>query len=335
LCALAHVYVSRNEAALVRRRYRTMESLMTPGSQLNRLINSLGLPDRLGNMIGAALDRKIADNAGIASNLFDAFSPLSSSSLSSNALVPFGFVGRPYQSYLRHCADYQKFYHPSLNVPFSLASVNDHVQSLLGRMTRDDVSAAIYNIAGALQNSGIGAQGFCNPNLPLDQQLGQLLQGFLGPLQNSIQNKLNAMNPAMNAQVPMMKKKKKKKGLGGKLKKIGKGFKKGFKKIGKMAKGITKVGKGLFKGVLKGIKGIFKGGLLQGLTGIFQLGGGLLGGLAGGPIGSNMISKIGGKKGAKFFQIFGQMNKMFGVLGNLQNGMNQFNLQNLSKMIRI
>ena len=72
------------------------------------------------------------------------------------------------------------------------------------------------------------------------------------------------------------------------------------------------------------------------MTGIFQLGGGLFGGLAGGPIGSKMLGQIAGKKGgAKFFQIFGQMSKMFGVIGNIHNGMNQFNLQNLSKMIRI
>jgi hypothetical protein len=200
-------------------------------------------------------------------------------------------------------------------------------------MNPNDLSAVISNIVASLPN--LGAQNLVNPNLPIDQQLGQLVQGLLGPLQKSIQDKLNAMNPAMNAQVPMLKKKKKKKGLGGKLKKIGKGFKKGFKKIGKVAKGITKVGKGLFKGVLTGLKGIFKGGLLQGLTGIFQLGSGLLGGLALGPIGATMISKIGGKNGVKFSKIFGQMNNMFGVLGNLQNGMNQFNLQNLSRMIRI
>jgi hypothetical protein len=312
---------------------------MSSGSQMNRLINSLGFPNRLGNMIGAALDRKIANNAGVARNLYDAFSPLSSNSLNNLAdgLVPFGFVGRPYHNYLQRHNLYRQYYYPSTGAPFSPSVVNQQVGGLIERCSnREDISAAIYGIAASLQNSGgMNLAGLVDPNMNIDQQMGQLLQRLLGPLQKLIQDKLNAMNPAMNGQVPMMKKKKKKKGLGGKLKKIGKSFKKGFKKVGKMAKGITKMGKSLFKGVLKGVKGIFKGGLLKGLTGIFQLGGGLFGGLALGPIGSSMLEKIGGKKGAKFSQIFGSMHKMFGVLGNLQNGMNQFNLQNLSKMIRI
>ena len=280
-----------------------MESLMSPGSK--HQMNSQGFPDRLENMIKVAIDKKLAGNTGVASHLYDVFAPLSSGTSNNfaNGLTPFGFVG----------------------LRFNQTNRNQHIAALLERYrSRSDLSIAINNLAPSLGNSGFV------PDLSLDQQLGQISQQLLGSLQVLIQEKLNVMNPAFN--VPMMKKKRKKKGLGGKLKKM----KKGFKKIGKMAKGITKMGKSLFKGVLKGVGGFFKSGPLMGMTGIFQLGGGLFGGLAGGPIGSKMLGQIAGKKcGAKFFQIFGQMSKMFGVIGNIHNGMNQFNLQNLSKMIRI
>jgi len=296
---------------------------MSPGSQLKRLMDSVGLREnKLGDLIGAALDSKVANNHGVAQNIFDAFSPLTQTALDkliSRGLAPLGFCRRPYENYLSHSANGIGNFNPN--------QFDKHVGSMLSRcMNAQDVSNVICNIAAALDNSGVNTSGLLIPNGSFDAQIAQLLQGMMTQMQPAIQEKLETMTPAP------MKKKKKKKGLGGKLKKGLKKVGKGFKKIGKMAKGITKMGKGLFKGVLKGVKGIFKGGLFKGL---FQLGGGLFGGLAGGPMGSNMISKIGGKKnGAKLQQVFGQMTKMFQVVGNVQNGASQFNLQGLSRLIR-
>jgi hypothetical protein len=286
-----------------------MDSLKLPGSKLNYLIQSFGFTDQAGKMIGAALEKKMTENVGAGSNLYDVFSPLSNGNFDRirNGLAPFGFI----PNYFKRVVDQ--------------ANVNRYTTGLLNRCYNpQNMNAVIQNLTASLVNRGLNPN--LNQNLSLDQQLGQLLQQSLVSLQQQIQNKLNTMNP------PMVKKKKKKKGIGGKLKKL----KKGFKKIGKMAKGITKIGKRLFKGVLTSVKGLFSGGLLTGFTGIFQLGGSLLGGLAGGPIGSKLIAQIAGKKNvAKFSKIFEQMNKMFGVIGNIQAGMNQFHLQNLSKRIHI
>lgn len=290
-----------------------MDSLMSPGSQLRLLMDSVGFREnKLGEIIGAALDAKVTNNFGAAQNILDAFAPLTQvglDRLTSAGFAPLGFCQRPH------------LYRTGLD--FSPAQMNRFIGSMLSRCTNaQSASDAIYSIANALNNStGVV------PNGSFDVQISQVLQNMTTQMQPAIQQKLDTMMPAPP------KKKKKKKGLLGKLKKGLKGVGKGFKKIGKMAKGITKMGKGLFKGVLKGLKGVFKGGLLPG---VFNLGGGLFGGLAGGPLGSNMISKIAGKKnGAKLSQIFGQMTKMFGVVGNIQNGASQFNLQGLAQYIRV
>lgn len=290
---------------------------MSPGSQLRLLMDSVGFREnRLGEIIGAALDAKVTNNLGAAQNILDAFSPLTQVALdrlTSAGFAPLGFCQRPH------------LYRPGFD--YSPAQMNRFIGSMLSRCTNAQAATdAIYNIENALNNSGVNTAGLIL-NGSFDAQISQLLQNLTMQMQPAIQQKLDTMMPAPP------KKKKKKKGLGGKLKKGLKKVGKGFKKIGKMAKGITKMGKGLFKGVLKGVKGIFKGGLLKGL---FKLGGGLLGGLAGGPLGSNMISAIAGKKnGAKISQVFGQMTKMFKVVGNIQNGANQFNLQGLAKFIRV
>jgi hypothetical protein len=293
-----------------------MDSLMSPGSQLRLLMDSAGFREnRLGEIIGAALDAKVTNNLGAAQNILDAFAPLTQvalDKLNSTGFAPLGFCQRP------------QLYRPGFD--YSPAQMNRFVGSMLSRCTNAQAASdAIYSIANELNNSGVNTTGMI-PNGSFDAQISQLLQSLTLQMQPAIQQKLDTMMPAPP------KKKKKKKGLLGKLKKGLKGVGKGFKKIGKMAKGITKMGKGLFKGVLKGVKGIFKGGF----KGLFKLGGGLFGGLAGGPLGSTMISAIAGKKkGAKISQIFGQMTKMFGVVGNIQNGASQFNLKGLSNFIRV
>jgi hypothetical protein len=293
-----------------------MDSLMSPGSQLRLLMDSVGFREnKLGEIIGAVLDSKVANNLGAAQNILDAFAPLTQIALdrlTSSGFAPMGFCRCPH------------LYRPGFD--YSPAQMNRFVGSMLSRCTNAQATSnAIYSIAAALNNSGVNSAGLI-PNGSFDVQVSQLMQKLITQMQTAIQQKLNTMTPAPP------KKKKKKKGIGAKLKKGLNKVGKGFEKIGKMAKGIPKMGKSLFKGVLKGVKGIFKGGLLKGL---FQLGGGLFGGLVGGPLGTNMISKIAGKKnGAKLTQVFGQMTKMFQVVGNIQNGATQFNLQGLAKYIR-
>jgi hypothetical protein len=279
-------------------------------------MDSVGFREnRLGEIIGAALDAKLTNNLGAAQDILDAFRPLTQvalDKLTSTGFAPLGFCRRPH------------LYRPGFD--FSPAQMNRFVGSMLSRCTNAEAASnAIYNIANALNSSGVNTAGLI-PNGSFDAQISQLLQNLTMQMQPAIQQKLDTMMPAPP------KKKKKKKGIGAKLKKGLKKVGKGFKKIGKMAKGITKMGKGLFKGVLKGVKGIFK----SGFKGLFKLGGGLFGGLAGGPLGSNMIGAIAGKKnGAKISQVFGQMTKMFKVVGSIQNGANQFNLKGLSQFIRV
>lgn len=156
------------------------------------------------------------------------------------------------------------------------------------------------------------------PAAPSAEAVAKLIQDAIGNLQAPLQNKLGAMDTALP-----MKRKKKKKGLGGKLKK---GLKKIKSKVSKTVKGAMKAGKGifaragkgLFKGVIGKVKGLFNGKMLKGLGGIFKMGSGLMGGLLGGPIGSRMLGQITGKKAAGLSQIFGQVNRMFQVVNKIR-----------------
>lgn len=79
----------------------------SPGTNLNRLMDATGFPDKLGDMYGAALDAAIGNNLGVARNLFDAFSPLSTRSLDrmmSGGFAPPGFCNRPHQDFAHHFA---------------------------------------------------------------------------------------------------------------------------------------------------------------------------------------------------------------------------------------
>src|SRR6185295_8910580 len=74
----------------------------SPGTNLNRLMDATGFPDKLGDMYGAALDAAVGNNLGVARNLFDAFSPLSTRQLDrmmSGGLAPPGFCNRPHEDF--------------------------------------------------------------------------------------------------------------------------------------------------------------------------------------------------------------------------------------------
>ena len=53
----------------------------SPGTELNRLMDNLGFPDKVGDLYGAALDAAVGNNSGVARNLLDAYSPLSTGQL--------------------------------------------------------------------------------------------------------------------------------------------------------------------------------------------------------------------------------------------------------------
>src|SRR5262245_30785747 len=114
-----------------------MDSLKLPGSKLNHLIQSFGLSDEAGKMIGAALEKKIAENVGAASNLYDVFSPLSKVSVDqlTNGLAPFAFI----PNYFRKVVDQ--------------ANVNRYASGLLKRCNNhQDISTVILNLTKSLEN---------------------------------------------------------------------------------------------------------------------------------------------------------------------------------------
>lgn len=78
---------------------------MSPGTQLNRLMDNLGFPDKLGDMYGMALDKAIGNDLGVARNMFDLFSPLKTSQL--DRMMGGGFAGpgfcpRPHDNFGHH-----------------------------------------------------------------------------------------------------------------------------------------------------------------------------------------------------------------------------------------
>jgi hypothetical protein len=75
---------------------------MSPGTQLNRYMEGMGFPDKLSDLYGAALDKAIGNDMGVARNMFDFFSPLSTSQL--DKMMGGGFAGpgfcpRPHDNY--------------------------------------------------------------------------------------------------------------------------------------------------------------------------------------------------------------------------------------------
>src|SRR3990172_9149407 len=80
---------------------------ISPGTNLNRLMDTLGFPDKMSDMYGAALDSAVGNNLGVACNLFDAFSPLSTTQLDrimGGGFASPGQIARPFTDYGRHFA---------------------------------------------------------------------------------------------------------------------------------------------------------------------------------------------------------------------------------------
>ncbi len=415
------------------------------GTNLNRLMDSMGFADQLGDIMGAALDARVGDNVGVARNLFDAFSPISTGTLDNLMAGGFGpaaFLPRPHTNYVHHFAHHRSTHYereqistfnmdpfglqkgvmidgknvdigsqgkgitpsqfesklmgdPKLRatveaqlggrivydgkadgritvarslphpcIPFA-GSANQNVAAMLNRCTNSmGQQNVLQGIAAALQQAlpGFNAAAILNnPNLSFDEQLSQLMQGFMGKFQEALMKKLQGLVQSGGVQPP--RRKKKKKGIGGKLKKGLKGIKKGVSKFGKVAKGL---GKGLMKGVFKTVTGGFmKGGLLKGLLSgklgmIFQLGTGLLGGIVGGPIGSGLIGQLATGKfkpknllkaanplnqfkmianpkrlvSFEMHQAFGQVTGMFQIVNGFSRGIHDVQRQAITQILR-
>jgi hypothetical protein len=78
---------------------------MSPGTQLNRFMDGMGFPDKLGDLYGMSLDKAIGNDLGVARNMLDLFSPLSTSQL--DKMMGGGFAGpgfcpRPHDNYGHH-----------------------------------------------------------------------------------------------------------------------------------------------------------------------------------------------------------------------------------------
>jgi len=75
---------------------------MSPGTALNRFMDSMGFPDKMGDMYGMKLDMAVGNNMGVARNMLDLFSPLSTTQL--DKMMSGGFAGpgscpRPHDNY--------------------------------------------------------------------------------------------------------------------------------------------------------------------------------------------------------------------------------------------
>jgi hypothetical protein len=95
----------------------------SPGTNLNRLMDSLGFAEQLGDVYGASLDAAIGNNMGVARNLMDAFSPFLKTSdidrMMAGGFPPPGFCNRPVHDFAHH-------FHRSVNQFFNPQSIERH-----------------------------------------------------------------------------------------------------------------------------------------------------------------------------------------------------------------
>jgi hypothetical protein len=86
-----------------------VEGGTSPGSHLNRTLDSLGFRDRIGDYAGTALDAAVGNTPGVVRNLVDALEPISTSQLdrlTSTGLAPNAFAPKPTANYKHHVACY-------------------------------------------------------------------------------------------------------------------------------------------------------------------------------------------------------------------------------------
>jgi hypothetical protein len=342
------------------------------GSNLNRLMNSMGFPNELGNIMGAALEARIESNISVARNLFDAFSSISTPSLNSlmvGTFGPAGLVLRPHQNYQHHFALHHNTHYervPHHCIEYTGKTYQNVVAMLSRCMNQIAQQSILQALAKSLQHSlpaFNAAPILNNANLNFDQKLSELVQETMKPSFEELMIKIEQRLESGDIQPPPPRKKKKKGGIGGKLKKGLKKIKKGVSKFGKVAKGMTKnLMKGTFKTLTGGfLKNKFLSKLLSGNLGmIFKMGSGLLGGILGGPVGPAMFAQFASGKlkpkdllkaanplnQLKMFvnpkqlisfgmnQAFGQMTAMFQIANRYSAAMNDVQKLTYTRLLR-
>ncbi|MEM1201805.1 MAG: hypothetical protein AAGN66_01100 [Acidobacteriota bacterium] len=147
---------------------------LSQGSQLNRMLDTLGLPDKVGDMMGAALDAKLGNAAGMMRNLFDGFSKLTTGQMDFGALTGMPAFG-------------------SLPSPQSMLG---QLGPLMGAFTNPAMAGGMSMAGGALGMAGSllggGGGGGMVPGM------GQLAGGPLGMAGNF----LNRMMQGLGGAVP-------------------------------------------------------------------------------------------------------------------------------------
>jgi hypothetical protein len=279
------------------------------GKNFNRLMDSIGFPNELGTVMGAALEARVENNVGVARNLFDAFSSISTQSidtLMAGAFGPASQILRPHDNYQHHFALHHHSHYERKLPHHCIEYVGRAHQNVAAMLSRCMNSTAQQNIlqslANAIQKSlpaFNGAVILNNAKLNFDQKLSELVQGSARLSLDEILIKLEQILERGTIQTPPPRKKKKKGGLGSKLKKGFKGIKKSVSKVGNFAKSISK---NLLKGTMKILTGGFlKSSILQKLLTqqfgpLFKFGSGILGGILGGPVGPAMIAQFAAGK---------------------------------------
>ena len=283
--------------------------MKSAGTELNRMMDSLGFPDQVGDLYGAALDAAVGESAGVARNLLDAYSPLSTEQLDSvtRTMSPAASIAGPRTYFPANRASNVPGYDgPKPNAFPTPAQMQEIVSSILGRLRPENFAPVITQLTGTHFESG--AQ-----NLP--DALAKTFEQLISILEGKIERKLDA-----EVQSPVGGKKKKKKGGLSKLKKsVSKFAKKTFKTVAKP----------LQKNLETYLKGLQKGN-------IFELGRALTGGLIGGPVSGFLLDhmmKLGGKKNP-LQHVFKQVHGTFDFVQGLHQKQADLQRSLLPKILR-
>ena len=285
------------------------------GTELNRMMDSLGFPDRVGDLYGAALDAAVGDNTGVARNLLDAYSPLATAQLDqvTTRMSAAATMARPAAYCPASVHSAQGYAGANLAAYPTPQQMQQIVNSFLTRLTPQNLASAVSQL-----NQGAPLA----PNQGLPEALGKTFEQIIAALEGKIEKKLDA-----EASAPAAGKKRKRKGG---LSKMKKSLSKKFKSAAKFA---SKTFKSAFKTMTQSFTSLLKA-LPKG--DIFEFGRALTGGLIGGPVGGlllNEVMKLGGKKNP-LQQVFKQVHNTFDLVGNLHR--NQADLQRAlaSKFLR-
>jgi len=194
------------------------------GMQVNRMLDALGLPDQLGDMIGAQIDAARGDWQGYARNMMDLTSGMSSSQvdgLFGKGLPGSQFVPRPHEMLTKGRELWGKQFH----TPFGTMDISREQlggKGLFGKMVGRSMERAILTnpafkarmeriLGGRIIPDG-RADGKITvarfrpnfPTIPFSNQIANnpMLSGMYGALsrmENNIKNLVNSMTGGANS----------------------------------------------------------------------------------------------------------------------------------------